>query len=115
MHQSASDSRTTYLPYSFRVMATEDSEIVNTRFKRGRKSCDVWSYFNDDADNLKKAEKSLGHRKSREIRSNAHHVIKDINIEALRDIAEEEALTAEENDLLEGEYNLLESNSGDER
>ena len=48
------------------------------------------------------------------IRSNAHHVIKDINIEALRDIAEEEALTVEENALLEGEYNLVESNSGDE-
>ena len=37
------------------------------------------------------------------IRSNAHHVIIDINIETLRDIAEEEALAAEEYELLEDE------------
>ena len=41
--------------------------------------------------------------KSCYIRSNAHHVMKEINLELLRDIIEEEALSAEENDLLEGE------------
>ena len=37
------------------------------------------------------------------LRNNAHHVTKEINLELQQDIMEEEALTAEENDLLEGE------------
>ena len=36
------------------VVFAVSMDIINSRFKRGRKTCDVWPYFNDDPENHRK-------------------------------------------------------------